>query len=174
MWIPGLHRMILHSYSWIAISKNSTTSKNGMNVIKKEKCMSVKCSSNIEFVMDQSLTTSETTSLSIQLYLSTQLERSASPGRLMIFWEPSFHFRQELMPTDAAEKNHLNFNLYYNKTNIYFFCLFFFCNFLSWPSSCVSFRGETWRELQPDMVLCLKSWKADKYWDHYMSAYTYK
>lgn len=112
MWIPGLHRMILQSYSWIAGSKNSTASKNWINVTKKEKCTSVKCSSKIEFFMDQSLITSEITFLSIQLYLLAQLERSASPGNLTIFWKLSFHFGQELMPTGAAEKNHLNFHMY--------------------------------------------------------------
>lgn len=38
--IPGLHRMILQSYSWIAGSKNTTTSKNEMNATKKEKDIS--------------------------------------------------------------------------------------------------------------------------------------
>lgn len=117
MWIPGLHRMILQNYSWIAGSKNSTTSKNGMNVTK-EKCISVKCSSKIELFMDQSLTTSEITSLSIQLYLLAQLERSASSGRLMIFWEATFHFGQELMPTVAAKNNYLNFHMHSNKISI--------------------------------------------------------
>lgn len=65
IWVPGLHRMIPQSYSWTAGSKSSTASKNGKNVTKNEKCMSVKRSSKIEFFMDQSHTTSEITSLSI-------------------------------------------------------------------------------------------------------------
>lgn len=129
---------------------------------QRRKRISLKCSSKIELFMDQSLTTSEIASASIQLYLLAQLERSASPGSLMIFWELSFHFGQELMPTEAAKKNHLNFHMYSNKTSIYFFCLFSLCNILSWPSCCASFRR---REILLDMSLCLKGWEADKYWD---------
>lgn len=58
MWIAGhcvfllsvaLRRMITHSYKWISGSKNSTASKDGMKVAKKEKCAFVQFSSKNEF-----------------------------------------------------------------------------------------------------------------------------